>query len=71
MSRNMTDFIIGVNSTEAWHREQLGSHPRHYSGLARLVGAGWVTRCQQDLGAKLYFNTLVPWRDKVSICVHI
>ena len=35
----MTDFIIGVNSAEEWHKENLASHPGHYSGLARLAGA--------------------------------
>ena len=66
MSRNMTDFIIGVNSAQEWHTENLASHPRHYSGLARLAGPGLVTRWQRELGAQLYFNTLVPWRDKAS-----
>ena len=67
MSRNMTDFIIGVNSAEAWHTENLTLHPGHYSGLARLAGPGAVTRCQEEAGAQLYFNTLVPWRDKVRL----
>ena len=66
MRANMTDFIIGVNSAEAWHTENLASHPGHYSGLARLAGAARVTRWQQETGAKFYFNTLVPWGDKVS-----
>ena len=66
MSRNMTDFIIGVNSAQEWHTENLASHPGHYSGLARLAGPGLVTRWQRELGAQLYFNTLVPWRDKAS-----
>ena len=66
MSRNMTDFIIGVNSAQEWHTDNLASHPGHYSGLARLAGPGWVTRWQQELGAQFYFNTLVPWRDKAS-----
>ena len=68
MRGNMTDFIIGVNSAEAWHTENLASHPGHYSGLARLAGAARITKLQQDeFGAKFYFNTLVPWRDKVSL----
>ena len=67
MRGNMTDFIIGVNSAEAWHTENLASHPGHYSGLARLAGAARVTRWQQETGAKFYFNTLVPWRDKVRL----
>ena len=62
----MTDFIIGVNSAEEWHKENLASHPSHYSGLARLAGPAQVTRLQQEFGAKFYFNTLVPWRDKVG-----
>ena len=67
LSQNMTDFIIGVEDSESWHRENLRLHPGHYSGLARMGGAGRVASWQENFGAKLYFNTLVPWPDKGSI----
>lgn len=31
-------------------------NPGHYSGLARLLGAGGVARLQQDFGAKVYME---------------
>ena len=67
ISHNMTDFVIGVRESESWHRENLRLHPGHYSGLARLGGAGRVASWQEKFGARLYFNTLVPWPDKGSI----
>ena len=67
MSKNMTDFIIGVSDSESWHRENLARHPGHYSGLARLAGPGRVSSLQEEFGAGFYFNTLVPWGDKGMI----
>ena len=67
LSQNMTDFIIGVEDSQSWHRENLRLHPGHYSGLARLGGPGRVAACQDQYGARLYFNTLVPWADKGKI----
>ena len=61
---NMTDFIIAVEDSQAWHSKNLALHPSHYSGLARLSGAANVARLQDDYGARLYFNTLVPWGDR-------
>ena len=67
LSQNMTDFIIGVEDSQSWHRENLRLHPSHYSGLARLGGPERVASWQEQYGAKLYFNTLVPWPGKGSI----
>ena len=58
---NMTDFIFAVKDTEQWHRENLAIHPNHYSSLARRMGPAAIKRCQEEWGARLYFNTLVPW----------
>ena len=67
MKNNMTDFIIGVNHTRDWHTLNLEQHADHYSGLARVTGAGGVTWCQDRWGARLYFNTLVTWRHRGRI----
>ena len=67
LSQNMTDFIIGVEDSESWHRQNLHLHPSHYSCLARLGGSERVAAWQDQYGARLYFNTLVPWSDKGSI----
>jgi len=58
---NMTDFIFTVNDSEQWHRENLAIHPNHYSSMARMMGPAAIKRCQEEWGARLYFNTLVPW----------
>jgi len=58
---NMTDFIFAVHDTEQWHKENMALHPSHYSTMARLMGVTAVKKCQEEWGARLYFNTLVPW----------
>ena len=58
---NMTDFIFAVHDTELWHKENLAMHPKHYSTMARLMGPTAIKQCQEEWGARLYFNTLVPW----------
>ena len=58
---NMTDFIFAVHDTELWHKENLAKHPSHYSTMARLMGPSAIRKCQEEWGARLYFNTLVPW----------
>ena len=67
MSKNMTDFIIAVENSQQWHQNNLEVHPHHYSGLAKISGAKKVAWLQDGWGAKFYFNTLVPWRDKGRI----
>eukprot|EP00053_Salpingoeca_punica_P016156 m.151097 g.151097 ORF g.151097 m.151097 type:complete len:360 (-) comp16894_c4_seq18:476-1555(-) len=54
------DFLIAVDDAEEWHRRNLEANPSHYSGL-RFGGPKLITFVQ-SLAAKLYFNTLVPWR---------
>jgi len=58
---NMTDFIFCVEDSEEWHKENLARHPSHYASLARFLGPQRITAIQRFYGAKLYFNTLVPW----------
>eukprot|EP00903_Cladosiphon_okamuranus_P009410 g8974.t1 len=55
----MLDLVLVVNDSKNWHQANLERNGAHYSGLARLVGAGGVARLQQDFGAKLYYNALV------------
>jgi len=58
---NMVDFIFAVEDSQEWHRENLARHPSHYASLARLLGHSRVATIQRRWGARLYFNTLVPW----------
>jgi len=60
-ANNMVDFIIAVENSQEWHRENLARHPSHYASLARLLGHSRVAGLQRHWGARLYFNTLVPW----------
>ena len=60
---NMTDFILAVNDPLEWHRENIEKNPSDYAGLMRVLGANFVTEMQTRWGARLYFNTLVPFED--------
>ena len=53
--------MIDNRQCEQWHRENLAIHPNHYSSMARMMGPAAIRRCQEEWGARLYFNTLVPW----------
>ncbi|CAM9106839.1 unnamed protein product [Ascophyllum nodosum] len=57
----MLDLVLAVKDSEAWHRSNLESrNSEHYSGVARLLGAGRVAQLQEGFGAKMYYNTLIP-----------
>ncbi|CAM9382890.1 unnamed protein product [Scytosiphon promiscuus] len=56
----MLDLVLAVKDSEEWHEANLERNREHYSGLARLVGPGGITRLQEGFGAKLYYNALVP-----------
>ncbi|CAG9823587.1 unnamed protein product [Phaedon cochleariae] len=61
-SENMIDLIICVNNPNKWHEANLRSNPSHYSGL-KYFGHNFISHYQQNFGAKVYFNTLVPLDD--------
>eukprot|EP00929_Paragymnodinium_shiwhaense_P079620 TRINITY_DN41506_c0_g1_i2.p1 TRINITY_DN41506_c0_g1~~TRINITY_DN41506_c0_g1_i2.p1 ORF type:complete len:364 (-),score=72.02 TRINITY_DN41506_c0_g1_i2:349-1371(-) len=48
-------FVVEDSEVEPWHRENLASHPSHYSGLMRTLGASNIARVQQ-WGPGLYYN---------------
>ncbi|KAK4292612.1 hypothetical protein Pmani_034633 [Petrolisthes manimaculis] len=55
----MMDFIFVVRDTQDWHQHNLALNPRHYSSL-RLAGPHFLANIQENWGAKIYFNTLIP-----------
>eukprot|EP00095_Tigriopus_kingsejongensis_P005438 maker-scaffold224_size251237-snap-gene-0.21 protein:Tk05438 transcript:maker-scaffold224_size251237-snap-gene-0.21-mRNA-1 annotation:"hypothetical protein DAPPUDRAFT_202995" len=60
---NMTDLIITVNDPEAWHRENRIRNPKDYSTWLRLCGPKVITDIQDKWGARLFFNTLIPFEN--------
>jgi translocator assembly and maintenance protein 41 len=62
ISKNMIDMIFTVEDPAAWHKENISRNPSHYSAL-RFLGHKTVARVQENWGAKVYFNALVPIKD--------
>lgn len=63
---NMIDLIYCVDDANAWHKTNLLMNPSHYSGL-KYLGYNSVASFQENYGAKVYFNTLVPFDEKITI----
>lgn len=63
-SKNMLDFILVVDNAQIWHAENLKLNKSHYSFLSRL-GPRYITKIQENFGAGIYFNTLVPFEDRL------
>ncbi|XP_038069086.1 phosphatidate cytidylyltransferase, mitochondrial-like [Patiria miniata] len=61
---NMIDFIFVVNDAADWHAQNLRRNPHHYSSL-RHLGAEKIVRIQDEIGAGVYYNTLVRCEDKL------
>lgn len=61
------DLIFCVRDPLGWHAENISRHESHYSGM-RHLGAKCIMKYQENLGAGIYFNTLVPLPD---LGVHI
>lgn len=57
--RPMIDMIFVVENAYRWHAANLERNPTHYSAIRRL-GSNCIARYQEDFGARVYFNTLVP-----------
>lgn len=62
---NMMDFIFAVRDPQEWHKENMALNPKHYSAL-RFGGHHFIANVQENWGAKIYFNTLIPTHEGVS-----
>ena len=60
---NMTDLILAVNDPLEWHKENIAMNPSDYAGLMRSLGPKMITEMQTRWGARLFFNTLIPFED--------
>lgn len=58
-SSNMIDMIFCVDDPFHWHETNLNINKSHYSGL-KYFGPNLIAKFQENSGAKVYFNTLVP-----------
>ncbi|KAK5645789.1 hypothetical protein RI129_004253 [Pyrocoelia pectoralis] len=59
---NIIDLIFCVDNAYEWHEQNLQHNNSHYSGL-KYLGHHSIANFQQSYGAKVYFNTLVPFED--------
>jgi len=62
-SNSMSDFIIATEDPAGWHRRNLVTNPHHYPDLLKVVGPNSIASLQTEYGARIYFNTLIPFED--------
>lgn len=61
----MLDFVFAVDDPVTWHTMNLMQNRKHYSFLKHL-GPKQITTIQNDYGAGVYYNTLVPVDGRVG-----
>ncbi|KAF5270469.1 hypothetical protein FQA39_LY08347 [Lamprigera yunnana] len=61
---NMIDLVFCVDDSYTWHSDNLNLNRSHYSGF-KYLGHHSITNFQENYGAKVYFNTLVPFEDTI------
>lgn len=59
MDKNMLDFVFAVDDPVTWHTLNLLQNRSHYS-ILKLLGPTKISSIQNDHGASVYYNTLVP-----------
>ncbi|KAL7408693.1 hypothetical protein ABVT39_027792 [Epinephelus coioides] len=59
MEKNMLDFVFAVDDPVTWHTMNLLQNRKHYS-ILKLLGPTMISSIQNDHGASVYYNTLVP-----------
>lgn len=65
MKNNMLDVVFIVDNALRWHKSNLQMNRSHYSMFARSIGPSFIASLQENLGAKMYYNTLVPWNGQM------
>jgi translocator assembly and maintenance protein 41 len=60
------DLILVVEDAEIFHRLNLERNAKHYSSM-KYLGPHLLASFQEKWGARVYFNTLVPYKHGVSI----
>ncbi|XP_069547003.1 phosphatidate cytidylyltransferase, mitochondrial isoform X2 [Brachyistius frenatus] len=64
MEKNMLDFVFAVDDPVTWHTMNLLQNRKHYS-ILKLLGPTMISSIQNDHGASIYYNTLVPVDGKI------
>lgn len=59
MDKNMLDFVFAVDDPVTWHTLNLLQNRNHYS-ILKFLGPTKISSIQNDHGASVYYNTLVP-----------
>ncbi|XP_061395150.1 phosphatidate cytidylyltransferase, mitochondrial-like [Musca vetustissima] len=59
---NIIDLVFCVRDPLGWHAENISRHESHYSAM-RHLGPKFIMKYQENFGAGVYFNTLVPLPD--------
>nr|CAG4640889.1 EOG090X06VP [Eulimnadia texana] len=59
---NMVDLILVVEDAAAFHKANLKVNSKHYSAL-KYLGPHTLAATQDRWGARVYFNTLVPYNN--------
>eukprot|EP00064_Thunnus_orientalis_P006794 superscaffoldBa00000726_g6812 len=55
----MLDFVFAVDDPVTWHTMNLLQNRKHYS-ILKLLGPRMISSIQNEHGAAIYYNTLVP-----------
>ena len=66
----MLDFVIAVDDPVTWHTMNLLQNRKHYS-ILKLLGPTMISSIQNEHGASVYYNTLVPVDGKVNLVLCI
>lgn len=64
----MLDFIIAVDDPVTWHTMNLLQNRKHYS-ILKLLGPTKISSLQNEYGASIYYNTLVPVDGRVKCLI--
>lgn len=65
IQKNMLDFVIAVDDPVTWHTMNLLQNRKHYS-ILKLLGPTKISSIQNEYGASIYYNTLVPIDGRVN-----
>uniref|UniRef100_A0A8C9Y9F3 Phosphatidate cytidylyltransferase, mitochondrial n=1 Tax=Sander lucioperca TaxID=283035 RepID=A0A8C9Y9F3_SANLU len=64
MDKNMLDFVFAVDDPVTWHTMNLLQNRKHYS-ILKLLGPTMISSIQNEHGASVYYNTLVPVEERI------